>query len=76
MAKNACKVCGKSMKTDISVTGEGSIFLLDWLTKAGKNWIAENIPSDAQRFGDSIVVEHRYIKDIIYGMVADGLVVR
>lgn len=58
---------------DLSIQNEGSIFLLRGLTDAGKAWIAENIPSDAQTFGDAVVVEHRFIGDIAQGAVCDGL---
>jgi hypothetical protein len=63
-------------KPDIEVTGSGSIFLLDWLTQAGKEWMQENLPSDVILFGDSVVVEHRYISDIVKGMTNDGLLVK
>ena len=63
----------KKAKADIAVTGGGSIYLVDWLTAKGKAWIAENLPQDAMRHGESVVVEHRYIGDIVQGMVADGL---
>ena len=63
-------------KADISVTGGGTVYLVDWLTAKGKAWIAENLPDDAQRMGESVVVEHRYIGDIVRGMVDDGLLVQ
>jgi len=63
-------------KPDIEVTGSGSIFLLAWLTQAGKEWMQENLPSDVMIFGDSVVVEHRYISDIVKGMINDGLLVK
>lgn len=58
---------------DLSIQNEGSIFLLRGLTDAGKAWIAENIPDDAQHFGGAVVVEHRYIGDIAQGAANDGL---
>lgn len=60
---------------DLIVRNEGSIFLLTAITKAGENWIAEHIPADATTFGKAIVVEHRYIADIVNGAQADGLIV-
>ena len=63
----------RKAKADIAVTGGGTVYLVDWLTAKGKAWIAENLPEDAQRYGESVVVEHRYIHDIMQGMVADGL---
>ena len=60
-------------RADVVVTGGGSDYLVDWLTAKGKAWIAEHLPQDAQRFGESVVVEHRYIQDIVQGMADDGL---
>ena len=58
---------------DLIVRNEGSIFLLRPMTDAGREWVAEHIPEDAMRFGQSIIVEHRYIADIVEGARADGL---
>lgn len=62
--------------SDFSVQNEFTIFLLHPLTAAAREWIAEHISDDAQRFGDAVVVEHRYIGDIIDGIKGDGLEVR
>lgn len=48
-------------------------FLLHPFTEAARNWVAEHIPDDAQLFGEAVVIEHRYIGDIVRGIVADGL---
>jgi hypothetical protein len=38
---------------------------------AGEEWVSEHIPEDAMRWGaDSVVVEHRFIGDIVRGAVA------
>lgn len=59
---------------DLVVQDHGSIFLLTPRSDAGQEWIDEHIPADAQRWGvNSIVVEHRYITDIVLGAQADGL---
>lgn len=58
---------------DLTAADHGSIWLLTPLTPAGEDWIDEHIPKDAQTFGGSIVVEHRYIADIIAGARNDGL---
>lgn len=62
--------------SDFSVRNEFTIFLLHPLTDAARKWIAEHIGAEAQRFGEAVVVEHRYICDIIDGILADGLEVR
>ena len=63
-------------QADFSVQNEGTIFLLIPHTDSAKAWIEEHILEDAQRFGGSVVVEHRYILDIVNGIKNDGLEVR
>ena len=61
------------MTADISVTNHGKIFLVHPESDAGRAWINEYLPADAQRFGEAVVVEHRFINDIMHGMTKDGL---
>lgn len=64
-------------RADFYVENHGTIYLLFPVTKAGKEWIRENgIEATAQFFGPSVVVEHRYIANIVCGIRADGLEVR
>lgn len=58
---------------DLYVQNEGSIFLLRGVSDAGKTWLDDNIGDDAQTFGGAVVVEHRYIADIVAGAIDDGL---
>lgn len=58
---------------DLSISNQGSIFLLSADTPAGQAWLDEHIPDDAMTFGGAIVVEHRFIGDIAAGAVEDGL---
>ena len=73
-------VIQKSRKTnspDFSIEGEGrfcTVYLLRPLTPAAFDWIEKHIPEDAQRLGNAIAVEHRYIGPIAEGILADGLV--
>ena len=60
---------------DLIVHDHGSIFLLVAVTPAGEEWIGEHIPEDAMHFGGGVVVEHRYIADIVNGAMSDGLAV-
>lgn len=72
------------MKTaDLLVENHGSIFLLFRTSDAGVEWVRENIgenlggPGSAvQTWGSAVVVEPRYIEDIVRGAQADGLEVR
>jgi len=63
-------------KSDLIVENHGTILLLFPATNAGRSWIGENIGSDAQRWAGAVVVEPRYIADIVIGARADGLEVR
>jgi predicted thioesterase len=59
--------------TDLRVNNHGTIFLVHPLSDAGREWVQEHLPADAQRFGEAVVVEHRYIADIVDGATNDGL---
>jgi hypothetical protein len=60
-------------KVDFTVRGGGSVYLLHPNTEAAKEWLAANIPDDAQYLGRSLAVEHRFIEAIAYGIENDGL---
>jgi hypothetical protein len=61
---------------DFLVENHGTISLLQLLTPAANSWIKENLPADHLTFAGAVVVEHRYIADIVRGVLADGLEVR
>lgn len=61
---------------DFDVENHGSIFILQPLTPAAREWVSEHIADDAQWWAGGVVVEHRYIADIVEGALSDGLVVR
>jgi hypothetical protein len=61
------------MRTDFTVQNEGTIFLLYPLTGPAQDWIDNNLPEDRTFFGTAVVVEHRYIRDIVQGIRGDGL---
>lgn len=60
---------------DFIVSDEGSIFILMPLTPAAREWVADFLPQDPMRWAGGVVVEHRYISDIVSGARRDGLVV-
>jgi len=61
--------------TDFTLQDEGSIFLLVPQNSA-RIWIAEHISREGfQPYWPTIVVEHRYISDIVEGIRNDGLAV-
>jgi hypothetical protein len=63
----------RNEEPDFVVRNEGTIFLLCPLTHAARQWIDDNLVQDWTTFGGCVVVEHRYIGDIVGGMCADGL---
>ncbi len=46
---------------DFRCENHGSIFLLYPLSESAKSWVEDNLPSDAQRFANAVVIEHRYV---------------
>lgn len=58
---------------DLEVRNEGTLFLVDPRTDRGARWIGEHVADDATFWGQSLVVEHRYIADLVSGAQADGL---
>jgi hypothetical protein len=60
---------------DVRIDFHGSINLVHALTAAAQDWVDEHLPEDATRFGDAVVVEPRYTRDIVEGMIDDGLAV-
>ena len=63
------------VQADFLVENHGSIFLLKPQTDSATSWVEEHIPEDAQRLGNAIAVEHRYIGAFAEGIISDGLVV-
>lgn len=64
------------MNVDIEVQNHGSLFLLCPLNDAAGAWLEENVQSDAQWFASALVVEPRYVRDIVNGAREAGLEVR
>ncbi len=60
---------------DSTVENHGSIFLLKPLTPSATSWIEEHIGQDNQYqpYFPTVVVEHRYIADIVTDVQNDGL---
>jgi hypothetical protein len=59
---------------DVLVRNEGTLLLFCPLTPLAKGWIAEHVQSDAQWWGNALVVEHRYAWGLAQGMKDEGLV--
>jgi len=58
---------------DFSVRDEGTTWLFTPLTPAALQFLSEHIQEDAQYFGDSLAVEHRYVYDLLIGLREHGL---
>lgn len=63
-------------RADLHIANHGSIYILTPLTRMGRKWVRENLPEDALMWGGGIVVEPRYVGDILQGAEHDGLTVR
>ena len=60
---------------DIAVENHGSLFLLQPLTTSAADWLHEHVADDAQWFVTALVVEPRYVADIVAGAIDAGLAV-
>lgn len=58
---------------DFQADNHGSIIMLTPETDAARDWCADNLPDDAQMFGNAFAIEPRYFGDIAAGLLADGL---
>lgn len=61
---------------DFIVAGGGTVYTLTPRTPQAEEWLNEHIGDDAHYLGRGLVVEHRYIRDIVEGAIADGFTVR
>jgi hypothetical protein len=61
-------------RIDFAVRDEGTIWLFTPLTPSALRFLSEHIQDNSQYFGDSLVVEHRYVKDLLLGLSEHGLV--
>lgn len=59
---------------DVLLANEGTVFTFCPLSPAAKQWVKENVQSDAQWFGNVLVVEHRFAWGLAMGMKDAGLV--
>jgi hypothetical protein len=58
---------------DARVENHGSIYLIRPLTEEGKDWLHGHTNDEAQWFGGALVVEPRYVENLVEGMRGDGL---
>jgi len=61
---------------DFICSGNGSLYLLRPLNQIiARLWIETHIHPEHQTFAGSVVVEHRYVWDVLRGILEDGLAV-
>lgn len=65
------------MMFDFNVFGlrGDTVFILCANNDEAKAWLDENVQDDAQYFGRGIVVEHRYLDDLLEGIRGEGFTV-
>lgn len=61
---------------DLDFSFFGSIVLCTPITDEGRAWIEAHVSSESTWYGDALVVEPRYIDNLVAGAQADGLVCR
>jgi hypothetical protein len=66
------------MSTDFRLSNlHGSVVILHVESGAAERWVDEHIAADAMMWGrNGIVIEPRYLANILDGIVDDGLTVR
>ena len=64
----------KAVTPDVLVHNEGTVFLFNPLTARAKGWIEASVQPDAQWFGTTLVVEHRFAWGLAQGIKDAGLV--
>lgn len=60
---------------DVRVHCHGTIFIVMLDSQAARSWVEEHVEtSETQWWGETgMVVEHRYIGNLVDGMIGDGL---
>jgi hypothetical protein len=69
----------ENSQPDFVIENHGSIFLLKPITPSALSWVEEYIGQDngfQPNYPRAIVVEHRYIADIVTGIQSDDLAVQ
>lgn len=59
-------------KRDFTVDCQGSIFILIPHTDSAKLWVAESLSDERTEWGGGVVVEHRYILDLVEAIRQSG----
>ncbi len=60
---------------DVLIAGGGTVYLVVATSPRSDAWVDDYLPDDGPHLGRNSVVEHRFIREIVRGMVKDGLMV-
>jgi hypothetical protein len=63
------------MNPDFIVSDHGSLLLVTAQNASADRWLKSSTGDEAQWFGNALVVEPRYIADLVAGLENDGYVV-
>lgn len=62
---------------DARVEDHGSIFVVQPLSQAADSWLEDNVwgdsPEEHTWWAGGLVVEPRYVEELVAGMIGDGL---
>lgn len=61
------------LEQDISIENHGSIVLVRALTPEAKQWLADSVQEEATWWAGALVVEPRYLGNLVDGMIDSGL---
>ena len=66
-----------SKTVDVQVHSDGTMSHFTPITQKAKDWVEENVTLESwQWLGNGFGVEHRYVDDLVRGMVEGDLVVQ
>lgn len=67
--------CTSEVVSDVYVANHGSVWLMHIQTPAAVEWVSENITEPTWWGVRAVVVEPRYVTQLMMGMSRDGLVI-
>lgn len=58
---------------DFTYSDHGSISLLRPITDMARTWLQEHVSGEHQYYCGALIIEWRYVNDVIVGIIDDGL---
>lgn len=53
-------------------SGQDTVFILYPISEAAKEWRLEHLPPEAASWAGGLVIEHRFIDDVLIALDAEG----